>query len=330
MDTKISVIIPIYNVGNYIIKTIESLSKQTFKDFEVIVINDGSTDNCNIICEEQLKKYELKYTVINKKNQGVSRARNEGIALSKGKYLYFLDGDDYIEASCLEKFYNYAEKEGIEVAFCGYTRLNANNRYSVVSTCHNYIDSILDGKEAAQRMLRGEFWISAISGFYLRSFIIDKSLKFPIDIKFGEDTVFIVDTLMKSRKVGCVKEPLVYYVRRESSVTKTPSSTYYNLYEADKKILEHVKKNYEDSNIEDVLVKYHIPRNIVRIFSTMSKGKADKKELCEFIKRKDVQDFLRGFNPNSKKFKLASILISKVPKAMYVIFDVYGRVGKKS
>lgn len=329
MDTKISVIIPIYNVGNYIIKTIESLSKQIFKDFEVIVINDGSTDNCNVICEEQLKKYELKYTIINKKNEGVSKARNEGIALSKGKYLYFLDGDDYIEASCLEKFYNYAEKEGVEVVFCGYTRLNANDGYRVVSTSHNYIDSILDGKEATERMLKGEFWISAISGFYLRSFIMEKSLKFPIDIRFGEDTVFIVDTLMKSSKVGCVKEPLVYYVRRESSVTKTPSSTYYNLYEADKKILEHVKNNYGNSNIESVLVKYHIPRNIVRIFSTMAKGKADKKELCEFIKRVDVQNFLKEFEPGSKKFKLASVLISKAPEVAYVIFDVYGRVGKK-
>lgn len=329
MNTKISVIIPIYNVGSYIKKTIESLAVQSFKDFEVIVINDGSTDNCNIICEEELIKYNLTYTIINKKNQGVSNARNQGISLAKGKYLYFLDGDDYIEKQCLEKFYNCAEKEGTYIVFCGYTHLSADNNYSVISKVHKYIDSILEGKDAAARMLRNEFWISAISGFYLRSFIIEEALKFPTDIKFGEDTVFIVKALTRAESVGCVKEPLVNYVRRGTSVTKTPSTAYYNLHDSDVKILEYNKEVCKDKNIKNALLNYHIPRNIIRIFSTMAKGGADKKELYEFIMREDVRNFLKGFNPKSKKFKVASLMILRFPKIAYKVFNIYGKMGKK-
>ncbi|MEG0308133.1 MAG: glycosyltransferase [Clostridium sp.] len=321
MDVKISVIIPVYNVGNYIVKTIESLNNQTFKDFEVIVVNDGSTDNSKKVTVDNLEKYDLNYTIINKDNQGVSIARNIGIDKSKGEYIYFLDGDDYVEPTFLEKLYSYTSSNGVDIAFCGYTHLNAKDNYSEAARVHKYIDKIIDGREAAARMLRSEFWISAISGFYRRDFIEENNLRFPTDIKFGEDTVFIIKTLMNSKRVGCVKEPLVNYVRRSSSVTKTPSDTYYNLYESDIRILNYNQETIKDKEIEEALITYHIPRNIIRIFSTMAKGGGDKEKLITFIKKDEIAGYLKKFKTPSKKFKVAAIVILKFPTIAFLILN---------
>lgn len=100
---KVSIIIPAYNVEKYIPRTLESIKSQTFKDIEVIVINDGSTDNTLTIVKNFLKNVDFSYKIITQKNQGVSAARNRGIKEAKGKYICFLDGDDFYDSFFIGK-----------------------------------------------------------------------------------------------------------------------------------------------------------------------------------------------------------------------------------
>ncbi len=322
---KVSVIIPVYNVEKYIAKTIESLQEQSLKDFEVILINDGSTDDTLRVMKDVLANSNLDYKIIDKENEGVSRTRNLGIANAKGKYIYFLDGDDYIAPTLLEKMYRNCENYTLQVCFCGYTHIKEEDN-SVMMKVHKYIDQPMKGLQAATKMLNNEFWISAISGFYLTSFLIEKNLEFPTDIVFGEDTVFVVKTLMNAAAVGCVKEPLVYYLRRSSSVTQSSNNKYFNLHQSNLDILQYNKKYFNSSDVEKALLEYKIPQSIMRIFSALAKGGKNKEELFEFISKDEIKTYLKGFKINGQKenmkFKLSSYIIRVCPKMLYSLLQV--------
>ena len=114
---KVSVIVPVYNVENYIEKCLDSLLNQTLDDIEIIVVNDGSTDNSANIIKE---KYVNKIVYLEKENGGLSDARNFGLPHAKGKYIAFLDSDDYIEPTMYEKMYSVAEKEEADMVECDF------------------------------------------------------------------------------------------------------------------------------------------------------------------------------------------------------------------
>ena len=114
---KISVIIPVYNVEKYLRECLDSLINQSFKDFEVICIDDGSTDKSYKILEEYSQK-DSRIKVLKQEHNGAGAARNLGIEIAKGKYIQFLDSDDYFEPNMLEELYNTAEKFGADMAVC--------------------------------------------------------------------------------------------------------------------------------------------------------------------------------------------------------------------
>ena len=114
----VSIIIPTYNSSDYITETLTKLEKQTYPNFEIVIVNDGSKDNSLKICEEYKNK-DNRVTVIDKKNEGACIARNTGIEKAKGKYIQLVDADDYIENNMLEEQYNLAEKTNAEVVMCG-------------------------------------------------------------------------------------------------------------------------------------------------------------------------------------------------------------------
>ena len=121
-NIKISVIIPVYNVEKYIIECIESIINQTFKDIEIIVVNDGSKDNSIKIVEEYLSDKRIK--IINKANGGLSSARNEGMKVAKGEYIYFIDSDDFINEDVLEVLYKNLESERFDIIFSNFSFYN--------------------------------------------------------------------------------------------------------------------------------------------------------------------------------------------------------------
>lgn len=335
MANAVSVIIPVYNVGKYIIRTMDSLINQSFRDFELILVNDGSRDDSIEIAEERLKNTSVNYRVINKVNEGVSKARNVGIREATGKYLYFLDSDDYIESTLIEKMYTCAEEEQAQVVFCGYTHLNAEGEYKVgvantLLKVHKYLEKPISGIEAAGKMLKNEIWISAISGFYAKDFLKKNNIYFDEHIKFGEDTVFAIKALMNAKVVASVNEALAYYVRRETSVSKNADATYFNLHESNLEMLKYNEENFKDESVRAALLEYKIPHSIIRIFSSLAKSGRCKEELFRFIKDRDIRSYLKGFKVNGNreniKFKAASRLILAFPEISYKAFNIKGKL----
>ena len=115
MEDLISVVVPIYNVENYIKKCVDSILSQTYKNLEIILVDDGSPDNCPQICDEYAQK-DNRIKVIHKENGGLSDARNAGIDISKGKFITFIDSDDYIEKDYVEVLYNSIKENASDMA----------------------------------------------------------------------------------------------------------------------------------------------------------------------------------------------------------------------
>ena len=120
MQPKVSVIIPIYNTALYLSEALDSICNQTLKEIEIILVNDGSTDNSLNI----LKKYEPNIILINQENLGQSIARNEGIEIAKGEYVAFVDSDDWVDLDFFEKLYNTAKNHNADIAVAGIIRLH--------------------------------------------------------------------------------------------------------------------------------------------------------------------------------------------------------------
>ena len=122
MEDLVSIIIPVYNTEKYLSKCLESVINQTYKNLEIILINDGSTDKSKEICESFAKK-DKRIQILNKENSGVSSARNHGMRLAKGQYIAFIDGDDYAEENYIEELLKNLKQTESDCVLCGYNRV---------------------------------------------------------------------------------------------------------------------------------------------------------------------------------------------------------------
>ena len=141
MNPVISIIVPVYKVEKQLNKCIESILNQTFKDYELILVDDGSPDNCGHICDEYEKK-DSRIKVIHKKNGGLSDARNAGLDIALGKYIGFVDSDDIIHPQMYEKLYNCINKSNLDIVQCKFKRFKSIEEINI-----NISDSELNFKE---------------------------------------------------------------------------------------------------------------------------------------------------------------------------------------
>lgn len=220
---KVSVIIPAYNVDKYIEKCISSIMSQTLRDIEIIVVNDGSSDNTRTIVEEMEKK-DNRIKLINKKNGGVLAARGTGVKVAQGKYVLYVDGDDWIEATCCEKMYNAIEEANADMAICDFyeTYKHKNMR----GTGGKF--TVVNNEEYYRLFLVGDIccylWTRLIKRELLNN--VDYSKK----ISLGDDTYIILQMIDKIQKVIKIDEPLINYRVRENSITKKYDESIYNIW----------------------------------------------------------------------------------------------------
>lgn len=208
----ISIIVPFFNSQDYIDKCIESVQKQTFKDWELILINDGSTDNSVDIVGKYLQK-DHRIRLINQYNSGVSEARNRGIDESKGKYIFFLDSDDYIDGSTLENLYNYAQKTNGDIIIGQRVRINLDN----IELKKIKIKSF-DQRQAIRRFLNFRLISGYVTGKLYKSSLI-KNYHFDKNVNYGEDGIFSFNILLEAKKVVYCNFPSYEYRIRVDSLT---------------------------------------------------------------------------------------------------------------
>lgn len=197
----ISIIIPVYNKGDYVKKTINSVLNQTYQNFEIIIVNDGSTDHSELqILECQKQDSRIKY--IKQENEGVAISRNVAINHASGKYISFLDADDYYDSRFLEKM--LVKIKGFDVCYCGNYEVSPDNKRK-----KKKIEFLTGDILAAYFFNR----CTAHTNSWLikREFIIQYNIKFDAGIDWGEDMLFFAKVLTLSTQIQCVKEYLTFY-----------------------------------------------------------------------------------------------------------------------
>lgn len=228
----ISIIVPVYNVENYLADCLDSLLKQTYKNIEIIVINDGSPDRSQKIIDQYAKK-DSRIVPLIKENGGLSDTRNFGIKHARGKYIGFIDGDDYVEPDMCEKMYKKAIKENSDIVEC--------------NLFHNYPDKfdveigkkIYDPHEMI-RMGRSVAW----NKLYKREWLKSCDVWFTIGI-LNEDVEFYIKLVPFIHKISYVKEAGVHYVFRRESLMNNSTSKVLDIF----KVFENIEDYYREKNI---------------------------------------------------------------------------------
>ena len=240
-DKLISIIVPVYNVEKYLEKCVYSILNQSYKNLEVILVNDGSNDNSGKICDE-LSREDSRIKVYHKDNGGLSDARNYGVAKANGEYVGFVDSDDYIDQYMYENLYKAIRKYNTQIAECGITRVYKNNKlrphydgeeYSLVVDREGYLKEYLENKK-----------VYGAAVCKLLSIDLAKVLKFP-DGKVYEDVFYTLELLKKVDKYTLISgNYYYYYIRGNSITTKKFSSRDMDYIEIIDKIGEYTLNNY--------------------------------------------------------------------------------------
>lgn len=208
----ISVIIPCYNVREYVGKCIDSLSAQTIKNLEFIFINDGSSDGTLELLLD-FKSRDERVVLLDKKNEGVSKARNDGLRLARGKYIFFLDGDDYLDSDACEKLYDFAEKDNVDILLFDFCFIRSKG---VVPDRLNIPIGVYTLPDFMSTITR----LPISPKLYKRSIIIDNEVFFDEGIRVGEVFCFFVHYLLYCDKIKVCDAFLYNYVEREGSATQ--------------------------------------------------------------------------------------------------------------
>ena len=224
----ISIVVPVYNVEKYLKRCIESLINQTYKNIEIILINDGSKDNSLSICKEYEKKDE-RIKVIDKENEGLGYTRNKGIECANGKYIAFIDSDDYIDLDFYEKLYNSAKKNNSDMVFSSFKKVNGENK---VYEIHNSKCSQMAyiGDEARKNILRcvmgncqedEQLPISACMILYKKEIMDKYEMRFFSERQYiSEDFLFNIEYILKINSASIVEDTYYYYCDNQNSLTR--------------------------------------------------------------------------------------------------------------
>lgn len=321
---KISVIIPAYNVEKYIEKTLKSLIDQTFKDFEAIIINDGSTDNTERIIKEVLQDTKFQWKLINQENQGVSAARNRGIMESKGEYISFLDADDYYHPTFLEKMYNKAKEKNYEVVFCNCSKVNENGEtIGEPKQKKEYYGIELTGEEVLKQALIGHVYICVASYICKKKLLNEHNILYTKGCTHGEDQEFWMKVFFHAKLVNSVTEKLVYYVQRKNSVTHSSSIKVFNHVGAMKRVFNYFEKQKADNEILFLFKSKKIPEGYISCFISLSRGenKENKELLFKFLKNNKIKEQLLAYQPESLKGKIQLKVLLYFPRLFYFYYN---------
>lgn len=213
---EISIIVPVYNTERFVSKCIESILGQSFEDFELILIDDGSTDQSGDICDKYATK-DSRVKAIHQKNRGVSAARNRGLDVAQGNYLYFVDSDDYLESNALEIIYPYFFDSDIDMVCFGFQYRDENSN---LIRLNEYTQKVLIREELIEEFfkspnrLNGSCW----NKIFRKEKI--SALRFDETVSYSEDWIFLFEAIYCCRQGITIPYCLYNVIEREDSITR--------------------------------------------------------------------------------------------------------------
>ena len=314
---KLSIIVPVYGVEKYIDKCLNSLVKQSLKEIEIIVVNDGTKDNSQKIIDKYVKKYPDKIKSYIKENGGQGSARNYGLKKAMGEYIGYVDSDDFVEKDMYKKLYNKAKENNYDIVVCGNYNVSEDYQNKNIDTfINNYntdLEKIFFGKMAVWNKI------------YKRDILIKNKLEFKEKVWY-EDLAFTLKAIMNSNTFAFIDEPLYDYLIREGS-TMNNSNVQRNLeiLDAFNDILSYIQHNKKEeyfSKIEFLAIDHIYISAIVRVL----KADADDKVKRETINK--LIDYMNTSFPNYKNNKYINTL-SKNRKIIYKLINIkmYGLIN---
>ena len=310
MKDLISIIVPVYNVEKYVEKCLISIINQTYKNIEIIIVNDGSVDNSKKICES-LKKKDKRIKLYNIKNIGLSGARNYGIEKSKGKYISFIDSDDYIDNNMIETLYNNLIKEKADISCCSFYEVfkdeiikkNEEEKYYVMNKKQAIKKTFLD------RGLDVYTW----NKLYKKELF--DNIKFPLGKK-SQDRFVMYEIFDNTNKIVYDSICLYYYVQRNNSAANNLKNVNTDSIEASLNAISYLRK-YRD--IKPLAIKEYLQTRL-RVYKKIVyyNGKDDIK-----IRKDLIREFKNYSNIKyTNKEKLELLLFKYFP-------NTYRLIGKK-
>ena len=341
---QVSIIIPVYNTEKYLKECLDSIIAQSFKNFEIICVNDGSTDNSLAILEEYQKQHS-NLKIITQKNGGAGKARNTGLEAAKGKYICFWDSDDIFEPKAIETLYNQAEKTEADITICRSQMFNTETK-QIIPMPLVIREDLLNGKNIFSRNTIPEkiFQISvgwAWDKLFKTEFIKKYNLNFP-PLKSSEDSAFTLSAIMLATKISYTNDILINYrVNNPKSISRNRDKSANDFYKALKIIQERAQTYNIYEQIKQSFVNYVLHFSLWQIKSIPNKKiqKHLKKECkIKYFKEFDVHghsksyfyntneyyDYLYNYHPHatSKKIKHRISILFNFIKA-YLLFPWY-------
>lgn len=331
MNPKVSIIIPVYNIEKYIRETLESVVSQSFSDFEVICVDNNSTDKTYVILKDYEKKDKRFRIFHNKENIKQGLARNFGVEQANGKYIFFLDGDDLLEKDAIKKLYNKISQDDTDITICQWSLLD--DKTKKINTKHDYallkqIPKELEKKTFSWRDIKDSvFWQTSVpwDKIYKKDFLLNKNVKFPGGT-FFEDNVFAYDALFKAEKISILKEQLVLYrVNRKGAVTNTKDRTFFDYL----KIFNMIGENLKKINLYNEMKYKYFDYKVITLYWWYQKIKLPyKKEFFEQIKKDfeniDIKQEEKEFIRNRTCFLLSRF--KKFPFFLYYPISFFDKI----
>lgn len=318
----LSIIIPVYNVEAYLRECVDSVINQTYKNLEIILVDDGSTDSSGDICDEYIEKDE-RITVIHQKNSGLSQARNKGLAESGGDYIYFLDSDDYIGANALEKLLSIAEKDNSDIVFFDAVSFADTNDFEVKQ---NYIrkESYKTGSGSSvfsAMTENGEYHSAVPLLFFRKSFLTESKISFIPGILY-EDMAFTYQIFCAASVVSQCKDALYHRRYRKNSITLSRKNK--KNFTSSVAVYRSNAEFTENSACGFAAAQEYLCRCAFNVFNVYEKlGKAEKKS-CKNEFRNFKKDILK-----ENAFGNASLKMRCLGKAFWFAYKIFEKtVGR--
>lgn len=312
-NIKVSVILPVFNEANYIKATLDSIINQNFNGYEVIVVDDGSTDDTLNIVKKTLEGLSLPHQIIHQENSGVSSARNKGISLARGEYIVFVDGDDYILTNHLSQLYN----EGIDFSLTQMVK----KENDILSNIHYYEFEEISANDFIRMELEMKIPFNFVQLSYKTDIIKKHNLKFREDVTYGEDTDFAIRALSHGNSIKISNEITYYYIQHQDSLISTSKLKRFDFIP----VLEDLAlffKNQNRSDLAELICTSRIPK---AIFGNMNYFFYKDYDYDEVIKKMNELDLFKKLSKfkGDKKFGLKIKLFLLNPKLYYILWKKF-------
>lgn len=220
---SVSIVIPVYNVAPYLERCLDSIGRQSRPDFEVLLVDDGSTDQSRHICQQFVRK-DRRFRLLTQENAGASAARNLAMDQAQGRYLQFVDGDDWLPPDSTQSLLHAAEATGCDLVVAHFYRVEKG---LVAERGHIKKNRVMTRKEYAEEMVKApaNFYYGVMwNKLYRRAIVEADHLRCPADISWCEDFLFNLEYMARCRLVTAINTPVYYYLKREDSLVSTQAT----------------------------------------------------------------------------------------------------------